>query len=76
MDTLKNCRKCGRLFMSVGNTLFCNCCQKEEEKIFRSLREYVFDHPGIDVQELAARFNMNISRILRYVKEGKLTVLG
>lgn len=69
---LKNCKKCGRMFSATNGHEFCSKCRLEVEDHFKIVREYVYDHPGVTVNEVAEETGVEKKEILKFLREEKL----
>jgi len=68
---LKNCSKCGRLFAS-GNRDICSKCLEKEGDDFSIIRNYLREHPGANVRQVAEATQIDEKVILKYLREGRL----
>jgi len=71
---LKNCLQCGRLFAGQGK--LCRKCQETEEDDFLVVRRYIRDHPGSSVFEVSEATGIEESKILHFLREGRLESRG
>lgn len=67
---LKNCPRCGKLFMDMGRKICNDCADKEQEDEERAA-EYVRDHRDATIKEIAEATGVGEKHIVRMVKEGK-----
>lgn len=67
---LDYCSECGKLFAG-GGSLCPECVQAGEEQ-FERVRVYLDQHPGAEVEEVSRATGVPSSRILRYLREGRL----
>ncbi len=74
MGELKNCKNCNRIFTSYDGNLFCEKCQAEGEETYKKIRDYLYENPGVSVLHLATKFDISISWINQYIKEGRFIV--
>lgn len=74
--TLKNCAKCGRMFAGEENQRFCTKCVDNDEDLFKIVREYVYDNPNSTVKETAEATEVSEEKILKFLRQGKLTLKG
>ncbi|AKL93796.1 hypothetical protein CACET_c02800 [Clostridium aceticum] len=73
---LINCPKCGRLIRDSGDgEVLCNRCAEAEGNPYKVIREYVYHHQGASVMEVAEATGVSKNLILKYVKEGRLSLL-
>ncbi|MCX7922878.1 MAG: hypothetical protein N3B21_12845 [Clostridia bacterium] len=75
MRDLKNCKTCGKLFSPLASTTHCNSCSTADERVFKMIREYLYDNPGTNAYDLCVRFNVSIERIIKYIKDDRLKVM-
>lgn len=67
------CVKCGSP-MNPRETA-CQICGHSEMDEYRIIREYVRNHPHSNAMQVANATGISISKIVRYIKEGSLTVI-
>lgn len=70
---MRNCPRCKRIFSYI-NSPICSDCEKEEEKIFESVREYIKVNPDSSLSIVSEETGVSPKKILKYVKEGKLEI--
>lgn len=68
---LRNCARCGKLFLYQGIP-YCTECQKLDEEDFAKVKDYLYEHPGAPLIEVSDATQVPPDRILRYLKEGRL----
>ena len=68
-----NCPRCGRIFQKIKSPL-CPSCEKAEEQIFESVRDYIEGNGDCTLSELSDATGASPKKILRYVREGRLEV--
>jgi flagellar operon protein (TIGR03826 family) len=68
---LANCLRCGKVFAKVGRNI-CADCLAEEEALYRKVREYLEANPGLTVQEVAQRCQVDPKKIYDFLKAGRL----
>jgi flagellar operon protein (TIGR03826 family) len=73
MSDLRNCSRCGRLFGYSGRPI-CSYCVEEEEDEFKKVKEYLYDYPGSTVFEVSEATNVEVEKIMRFLKEERLQV--
>ena len=66
-----NCPRCGRLFHKIVSPV-CPNCEKEEERQFQHLREFIEQEPQANINEISTETGLPIKRILQYIREGRL----
>lgn len=70
---LRNCTKCERAYSFDGNDL-CPKCRYEDDGDFKTVKEYLYDNPGADIKAVAQETEVEIKKILQYLKEGRITI--
>lgn len=76
MGDIRNCKQCGKMFQYTGITKICAKCAREDDELFKIVKEYVYDHPGCTITEVSEETEVNEDRILRYLRQGKLEITG
>ncbi|MDO5519583.1 MAG: flagellar protein [bacterium] len=69
---VRNCKSCGRLFNYFTGQQFCPACMTELDEKFKLVKEYIYDHPEADVQEISTEFEVGIPIIHRWIREERL----
>ncbi|MDR2649690.1 MAG: hypothetical protein LBB94_08255 [Clostridiales bacterium] len=72
MDVV-NCPHCGKVFRQIKSP-FCPACEKKEELIFQSIKEYIEKNPDSTIGDLSEGTGVSSKKILRYIREGRLDV--
>lgn len=76
MADIKNCKRCTKAFLSSNfEEIFCKSCGAEEQKLYKELREYVLNNPGVSAYDLSQTFNIRIDRITRFINRNRLNPL-
>lgn len=68
---LANCRRCGKLFRSVGVRICPDCLELEEEE-FQKVKAYLREHPEARILEVSEATGVSAAQILEFVRRGKL----
>jgi flagellar operon protein (TIGR03826 family) len=76
MGDIRNCKECGRLFQYTGFSKVCPKCKEEDEKNFKKVKEYLYDHPRAILTEVSEALEVPEDKILRYLREGRLEIVG
>lgn len=71
MTNLRNCKKCGKLFVSTGN-MICNSCLEVNKDIYDKIAEYVAHRPSSTIFDVADALNVSTKKVLDLVREGNL----
>lgn len=70
-----NCKNCGKIFNYDGFKI-CPTCRKEEDELFKKVKEYLYKHPGSSAQAVSEATEISIDKILSYLKQGKIEISG
>ena len=71
---VKNCRNCGRIFNYVSGPFLCPACREKMEVKFQEVKEYIREHKGAGMQEVAEACEVDISQIRQWLREDRLEV--
>lgn len=66
------CKNCRRLFNYMGGDELCPECKEQIGDIYHLVKEYVYDHRGCTVDEVAQVCGVDRRDIQKWVREGKL----
>lgn len=69
---VRNCKGCGTLFNFLGGVPLCANCQKDLEKKYEEVKEYVYNNPGANIQKVADDNEVSITQIKKWVREERL----
>ena len=72
MSKLISCSRCGKFFETDGWQTLCLDCIEQDEKDFRRIREYIYEHPGAKIFDVSLNLDVSIAKIKRYLREGRL----
>lgn len=73
---LKTCEECGRTFAAEnGRTLCKRCFDKKIDNDFKLVRDYLYDHPGADIKEVADETGVDEAVILKLLKQDRIEVV-
>lgn len=71
---VKNCRGCGRLFNYIGGGyMLCSVCMEELDKKFKTVKEYIKEHPKATMHEISEQNEVTIPQLERWIREERLT---
>ena len=70
---VKNCRKCGKLYNYISGPNICPRCREEAEEKFAQVKEYIYDHPDANIQQISEECDVEIPQIKRWIREERLT---
>lgn len=69
---IRNCKNCGRLYNHVVGPNLCPKCKDDMEKKFVEVKEYIYNHPGVGVAEVAEAMDVSTQQIRQWVREERL----
>lgn len=69
---VRNCRKCGRLFNYVAGYQMCQACKDALEGKFQEVKEYIREHRGVGINEVAEVCDVEPSLIQQWLREERL----
>ncbi|MFD2370731.1 hypothetical protein ACFSO0_12420 [Brevibacillus sp. GCM10020057] len=70
---IDTCLKCGSE-MSPGEYK-CRVCGESDLDEYRAIRNYVRSFPNSNAMQIANATGISVSKILRYIKNGSLTIV-
>ncbi len=69
---VRNCKGCGRLFNYIGGMPLCEACRKELEDKFQQVKDYIYEHKGADINEVAEKNDVSVQQLRQWVREERL----
>lgn len=70
---VRNCKSCGKLYNYIsGQPPLCNACLKLLEEKFAVVKEYIYNHPGAGMQEVAEENEVSTMQIQKWIREERL----
>lgn len=70
----RNCKKCGKVFRYISGYPLCKECKELDEEQYKMVREYIKEHPGTNIEQVASALNISHQQILRYLREERLEI--
>lgn len=67
-----NCKSCGRLFNYIGGTQLCGSCKDKLEAKFQEVKEYLWDNPKANVQEISEEIGVSSNQLRQWIREERL----
>ncbi|MDI3257726.1 MAG: hypothetical protein QJR01_08410 [Kyrpidia sp.] len=71
-----NCKRCGRIYRRIAGELVCPACRREEEELYQKVRDYVAEHRGATIMEVAEATGVDADLVLQFLREGRLAVVS
>lgn len=72
---LVNCPRCNKLFAKHFRDV-CNNCHQELESKYNECVEVLRKNKGLTIQELADETDTSIKQITRWIREGRISLVG
>ena len=69
----KKCQRCGTIFQSRGKP-YCVDCLDLYDKEFETVRDYIYDHPNANVEQISSETEISSKTIFSFIKEGRITM--
>lgn len=69
---VRNCRKCGKIFNYVSGPHICPSCREALEEVFQRVKEYIREHNGASINEVAENCEVEVSQIQQWLREERL----
>lgn len=70
--TVRNCRKCGKLFNHVTGMPICPACREGLEKTFQEVKKYIRENRNAGIQEVAEACDVEPGQIKQWIREERL----
>lgn len=71
---IKNCRICGRIYNYVTGMAICPACKESMEAKFQEVKEYIREHKGVGIAEVAEACDVDAAQIRQWLREDRLEV--
>lgn len=74
-EKLRNCKGCGRVFMSKG-AKFCPACIDKQHEDEQRIIDYVSDNPNCTILDIVKALGIQEGVVRRLIEEGRLLQAG
>ncbi len=71
---IRNCRMCGRIFNYMAGAVVCPACRETVEAKFQEVKEYIREHRGAGIREVAEACDVDPGQIRQWLREDRLEV--
>lgn len=71
---VKNCARCGKMFSYMTGAPLCLSCKNQDEEEYKKVKEFLYDNPGATMPEVSEAVDVTVSKIKRFLKEGRLEI--
>lgn len=72
---LRNCKRCGKLFVYAGVPVCPECLEKEEEQ-YRKVKKYLDSNPRAGVDETSEQTGVPSEMVIEFLRQGLLVTAG
>lgn len=69
---VRNCKGCGKLFNYMSGPPLCASCAAAMDLKFEEVKEYVYDHPRVGIQEVSEVMEVSVNQIKQWIREERL----
>ncbi len=73
---VKNCPVCGRIFNDMGVNEVCVDCYAENEAVFRTVRDYLYDNPNQNIVQVSEATGVSIEKIKLFLRSERLIAVN
>lgn len=70
---VRNCKDCGKLFNYMGGVPVCTACSKKLEEKFAEVKEYIYDNPNCNINQVADANDVSVQQIKHWIREERLS---
>lgn len=70
---VRNCKGCGKLFNYLSGPPLCATCAAALDLKFEEVKEYVYDHPRVGIQEVSDEMDVSVAQIKQWIREERLS---
>jgi len=70
---VRNCKGCGKLYNYLSGPPLCANCSQALDTKFEEVKEYVYDHPRVDMQEVSVELDVSIAQIKQWIRDERLS---
>ncbi|MCR4586529.1 MAG: flagellar protein [Lachnospiraceae bacterium] len=70
--SIKNCRKCGKMFNYMMGPPICPACREKIEKKFQEVKEYVREHKAASMNQITEDCDVERKQVEQWVREERL----
>lgn len=70
--SVKNCKKCGRIFNYVAGPPICPACRDAVEKKFQEVKKYVRENKGATLNDVVENCEVDANQVRQWVREERL----
>ncbi len=71
-SNIESCQKCRRFFNYIGGDKLCPACKEEMEKEFQKVKEFIREHKGCNMVEVAELCEVSEKQIKEWIRQERL----
>lgn len=71
---IRNCKLCGRIFNYMSGPPTCPSCRESMEAKFQEVKEYIREHRGVGISEVAEACDVDPAQIRQWLRDDRLEV--
>ena len=71
---IRNCKLCGRIFNYISGPPTCPACRESMEAKFQEVKDYIREHRGVGISEVAEACDVDPAQIRQWLREDRLEV--
>ncbi|MGE5484584.1 MAG: zinc ribbon domain-containing protein [Ignavibacteriales bacterium] len=68
---IRSCPECGKIFVDTGAEV-CPKCLQEEERQFETVRKFLQENPGVSIDYVCEKTDVEKERIMKFLRQGRL----
>lgn len=72
---VRTCRGCKKLFNYLSGPLLCPACREALEEKFQEVKQYIEEHRGASMQDVAQECDVEVGQIRQWLKEERLELM-
>ena len=70
---VRNCKSCGKIFNYMSGPPLCATCLAALDVKFEEVKEFIYDHPRVGIQEVSEEMGVSIPIIKQWIREERLS---
>ncbi len=70
--SIRNCKRCGKIFQYDGVHKICKSCRDQEEKEFEKVKEYLKENPNSSINLVSEETGVEKKTIIEFIKNDRL----
>lgn len=70
--TIRNCKKCGKIYQYDGVHKICLECRRKEEKDFEKVKEFLRENPSSSINKVSEETGVEKKTIIEFIKNDRL----